>query len=309
MHEGLPGATSFHTWDWLHWVAPVLDCRFVPLVAERGGEPVGIVPVLLKRRGPVQTANVVPFQYLGPLVPLPDLRDTVRALKAWAVGRRVVHLRISFHPFADVPAGHLAEEGLEEHPDTSFLIDLRGKTVEEVFGSLSRSLRQSVRASARHGVVVRPATTDEVATVLPAVDEESVGERRPFASRLASHLPAAPPAVYPQTVLCGDRPVGICVDVGGRVAAGWVGSVFRADQRTSAYTAMVWSELEHAVSTGAQWFDLMGAPDPGIAAYKRRYNPVELPYSEWRWQAPGYSQVRTAGSLMKAVLERAQSAP
>src|SRR4051812_45072851 len=80
--EGLP-STFFHSWEWLSWVAPLVDCEFVPLVVDRGSTTVGIAPILLRRRFGAYTANIVPFWFLGPIVPKDLLSETFALLKRW----------------------------------------------------------------------------------------------------------------------------------------------------------------------------------------------------------------------------------
>ena len=41
--ERLPGATVYHSWRWLTWIAPLLDCEFEPLLVVQEGDALLLV--------------------------------------------------------------------------------------------------------------------------------------------------------------------------------------------------------------------------------------------------------------------------
>ena len=130
------GFTPFHAWDWLEWVAPLVHCRFLPLlVVDEGGVAVGAAPTLLKRRGPFHTANWVPFPYLGPLVPPDFLGATLGGLRRLGRKERLTLLQIAAHPFALTPLDSratYASYGIDLHLDQTYIVPLEGRDLAEI---------------------------------------------------------------------------------------------------------------------------------------------------------------------------------
>lgn len=297
-----PGATPFHSWHWLHTIAPLMGGRLHPLVAVRAGEVVGLAPVILSKDGAVLKANVVPFQYLGPLAEVDDLPAIAAALRRWAVRRGALEVQVMFHPDAGVPEGALAEAGFEERRDTTYLVPLVDRSSEEVFASFGRDVRNAVRRSARNGVEVRPSTADEIRTVLPRLHEEALGYVLPVVPAFADWLAAADDGLpfSSLTAVLEGRPIGMAVQLHGDVTMGWLGGVFGADQRSGAYTALMWGAMQAALAAGDPVFDMLAAPDEGIARYKRGFRPLAAAYGEWSWVYPPYRLVRRGRSAVLA---------
>jgi lipid II:glycine glycyltransferase (peptidoglycan interpeptide bridge formation enzyme) len=106
------------------------------------------------------------------------------------------------------------------------------------------------------------------------------------------------------TAVLEDRPVGISVAVGGANAAGWLGGVLREHQHTSANAALVWDALTWAHADGCGWLDMLGAPDPGIAAYKRKFKPRVLEHPVGSWRAPGFALAQKAQRALASGMDR-----
>lgn len=290
------GATPFHGWEWLHLAGSLLGGRTHALVAVRDDVVVGLAPVILTRHHGVTKANVVPFQYLGPLADPADLPDLGRALRRWALRHAVAEMQLMFHPEAGVPADALEGSGFKERRDTTYVVPLAGRTSEEVFAGLGRSVRNAIRRSARNGVVVRRSTPDELRHLLPRLHQEAVGHHVPmvpaFGAYLAEGTRVAGVDVASFTALVEDRPVGLALMLHGDITMGWLGGVFRGDQPTGAYTALMWASIEAAIEAGDRMFDMLGAPDEGIARYKQGFRPLAPSYGEWSWSLPLFKLVQ-----------------
>jgi CelD/BcsL family acetyltransferase involved in cellulose biosynthesis len=293
-----PGGTLYHRWDWLSWIAPLLACRFVPLMVLRGGRQVGVAPMLIRSRWGLASANIVPFPYLGPVVPVELVTATAHALLRWARRHRVMSTELCLHPDTLAADDALAAAGLEEERAETFLIDLDGYSETELFARLGGDARTAVRRSAKRGVFVRAATADDLREVLPAVHNESLVEDNPHARVLGEALAegSLPFDARCATAVVGDRPVGLSITLGeGSTAVGWLGAVHRADQATQANAALVWDAITWAAGAGYATLDMCGAPDPGIAVYKRKFRPRTETYLVGRWQAPTLAAVRRLG--------------
>ena len=279
--EGLRGATFLHSWDWLSWVAPLIGHRFVPLVVDSATEgAIGIAPVLLQRRGPVAAVGYVPFEYLGPVVPAAYAAATIAELWRWCRRHLVVTAKLQAHS-GGVAAADFRAAGYRTLVTPTYSVPLADRTAEQVLTGthLARTLRRAERA----GVVVRESTAEELCDVLPRVHEEALGHHVPHIAALARALAERPEGFRTgcRTALLGDRPIGVCVAVGpavaggagvtgGMEAIGWLGAVSREHQRTQANSAVIWAVIEWARTAGMPGLDLLGAPDPGIAAFKAR---------------------------------------
>jgi hypothetical protein len=96
------------------------------------------------------------------------------------------------------------------------------------------------------------------------------------------------------------------ISIGGLNAAGWMGSVFREDQRTQAHSALVWDAIEWAHGQRCSWLDMLGAPDPGIAAYKRKFKPQIPQHPVASWQAPGFATAQRAHQTLVPLRNRSR---
>lgn len=298
-HEGTAGWTAFHSWEWLSWVAPLLDREFVPLVVRRGSTSVGLAPMMVGKGRVGSTANLVPFN-LGPLVPRDDLAETATLINRWAMRHGVLSLQLAVHPTGEASQGSFAQAGFNEQSVETYLISLEGLSRAEVFSSLGSDVRNAVRRSVKRGVTVRASTGDELRHILPRLRDQTLGvvENYPRAvgARLAEGEPPFP--VRCATAVVDDRTVGVSITVGGVNAAGWIGSVFREDKRTQAHSALIWDAIQWAHAEKCSWLDMLGADDPGIAAYKRGFKPRILQHPLASWQAPGVATAQRAHAAL-----------
>ncbi len=288
LHAADPGATAFHGWEWLTWVAPLLGCRFVPLVVRQGATVIGLAPMLTHRRLAFRTANIVPF-HLGPVVPPEHLSEASTLIRQWARRHGVVSFELAAHPTAGAPMDAFTRAGLTACTDETYLIDLKRTSIEVVWASLGSDARGAVRRSVTRGVSVRASTPDELRHVLPTIHTEVVNGRAGYAARIGAQLAEGEPPFPARcaTAVLGDRPVGMSIAIGGPNAAGWLGGVLQDAQATQANAALIWDAVEWAYAQGYDWLDMLGAPNAGIAAYKRKFKPQVLPHPVGTWAAPG----------------------
>lgn len=293
-HEGDPGATPFHSWDWLAWIAPVVECRFVPLMVRRGSTSVGLAPLLLRRHYLGYTANLVPFPVLGPVVPSTLLQETAALVRRWAIRHRVGRLQLTVYPTPEETAGALSGAGFEEQPVETFLVDLQRPTLQETFDSFNKDVRNALRRSTKNGVTIRDSTPQDLRVTLPRIHREVLGELTPYTSVIGAGLAATPPPlpVFCRTAVVDGQPVGAAVCVGGTIAMGWLVGVFPEARGTEASSALIWDAITWAQEAGSAWLDMGTAPTPGNAAFKRKFRPVVLTGARGSWQLPGTAAAR-----------------
>ena len=199
------GVTGYHHWFFLTALAGALNYEFRAFAVESAGERLGVVPLFLRRRGPVSTVNFVPVGCVGPVIRGEALRaglmgELLRGA-ASVLRRRTVAARWSFSPGLNVNAGELANSGFAASEWENYFIP-GTKSVDDLLKSMSRSRRQSINRHIRRGqdrgVTVAEASAEEIVRWLPeqvaAVYERqgrpplySPAEARSLAERLASH--------------------------------------------------------------------------------------------------------------------------
>jgi hypothetical protein len=297
-----PGATAFHGWEWLTWVAPLLGCRFVPLVVRQGTTVIGLAPMLIRRRLGCFTGNIVPF-HLGPVVPPEHLQETSTLIRRWALRHRVLSFELAAHPTGGGPLDAFERAGLTACTEETYLIDLKCRDIDAVWNALGSDARGAVRRSVKRGVSVRTSTPDELRSVLPTIHDEVLDGQAGYAARVGASLAEADPPfpVRCATAVVEDRPVGISIAIGGANAAGWIGGVLRDGQQSQANAALIWDAVQWAHAKGCDWLDMLGAPNDGIAAYKRKFKPRVLPHPVASWVAPCFTAaVRVQGRLRRS---------
>ena len=151
-----PAGTVFHQMDWLRFIAQRRAAELVPYVVYEHGEPIGVFPVFLYRRGVFRIAASPPPQaaapYLGPLVPLESTPAVVHAFNTEMHRARISYLEIRFPQTID--AALLAATGFETETRATFMLDLQPGPDAIWSGSLSSACRRAVRKATAAGVVI-----------------------------------------------------------------------------------------------------------------------------------------------------------
>lgn len=307
-------STPFHEWGWLDWVAPLIGCRFLPLVVVSSSDtPVGVAPMLLKRRGPFQTANWVPFPYVGPLVPPGHLGPTLSAVRRWARRERIADLQLTAHPLTATSrecGDAFAVHGFDPQPDATYIVALGGRDLDEIHGAMERMARTHLRKAQEAGVTTRPSSDREVAELLPRIHADALGRQglqSPYSPSLGDVLAARPPAVplrITSAVLDGTT-IGVLATLGGPITVGWMGGVMRQHQKTNAAVALYWDAISWAHGIGSNHIDLVGVPTPGIAKFKKQFGGHLYAYLTGHRSLPLYTRLRSLHSWSTAITARA----
>ena len=282
-----PGATAFHHYDFLEAVAPALDCSFVPLVVFSAGEPAGLAPLLVKKLGPFCTINWVPFPYLGPLVPGELLPATLHALRHEARRRRALNHQQSF-------AGQVPDhgpEGFTAAADRTFVIPLSGRSDDELLAAMHPSRRRDIGRAQRAGFEVCAAQVDDLALMdawlgqLYAAQGITAMYPAGTCARLFRALKDAPGSIFSAVRLGGQTVAAQMAFSTPRSAFGWQMAVDPAYRSKCPLDLLIWRALVHARDAGAAEYDLVGAPNEGIALYKSRFGATERHYTVLHRQA------------------------
>lgn len=299
-----PMATPFHRYDFLQSVAPSLCCEFVPLHVLSAGRPVGIAPLMVKRIGPFCTINWVPFPYLGPLVPEELLPATLSALQVEARRRRAVCHQQSFSGRTD----HGQAEGFTTSTARTFVIPLSGRSDDDLLSAMQKKRREELRRAQRAEFEVGPARIQDFQDVDAWLGQVFAGQglRNNYGAGACEQvfraLAAAPGCAF-QVARRGDRTVGVVVALAtAQRAFGWLVAI---DPRYRSYhpqALLTWHMLLWARDAGVAEFDLVGTPNEGIAAYKRRFGAHERSYTVLLRQAAPYRAALSALTRSRAVI-------
>jgi Acetyltransferase (GNAT) domain len=276
------GVTGYHHWFFLTALADALNFEFRAFSVESSGQRLGVVPLFLRRRGPVSTANFVPVGCIGPVIRGEALRaglvgELINGAASVLRRHRTVAARWSFSPGLKLNAGDLANAGFEAYEWENYVIP-GTKSVDDLLKSMSRSRRQSINRHIRRGqdrgVTVTEASAEEIARWLPeqvaAVYERqgrtplySFPEARSLAEQLASH-----PRMLWRTV---KGPDGAVVGVTGCVIGddrlwGWL-ITGEPVNGVSVQILSYWDLIKWSLDRGMA-LDLGGAPNDGIRELK-----------------------------------------
>lgn len=267
--EDCPGWTPFHGWDWLSWFAPLVDCQFVPLALLRNGHLVGLAPMLLRRQSLGYTANLVPFPFLGPIVPPELLSETARLLRRWGLRHRVARMQLTVYPAGQLLSGSLDAAGFDEQPIETFAIDLRRPTDEDTFSSFTKDVRNAWRRSQKRGVSIRASTPEDLTSLLPKIHREVLGDLTPYTVNIGIGLAQGglPIPVHTTTAYLNEKPIGMQVAIGGATTMGWLIGVVPEARDSQASTALIWDLVQWARQQQFCWLDLGSAPTAGNAAF------------------------------------------
>jgi hypothetical protein len=276
------GATGYHHWFFLTALAEALNCEFRAFAVDSGGQRLGVLPMLFRRRGPVSTVNFIPVGCVGPVIRGDALRagradELLRGAAPVLRRHRTVAARWAFAPGLKVSAQDLANSGFEVSDWENYVIP-GSMSVDDLLKSMSRSRRQSINRHLRRGedrgVSVSPASAEEITQCLPeqisAVYERqgraplySLAEVQSLTQRLAAH-----PRMLWRTVKDADgNVVGMagCV-IGDERLWGWLITGTPVNG-VSVQLLCYWDLIKWSLARGLA-LDLGGAPNDGIRELK-----------------------------------------
>lgn len=270
--------TGFHHWFFLRAMADALDLKFRAFAVESGGEPLGVVPMLSLRRGPVTAVNVLPIGYIGPLIHGDALRagrfaELVAAVNPVLRRQLAVVIRWGFSPGLNVAAEQLAPLGFEVSEWDDYIIPAT-RSLDDCLKAMTRKRRHSIKHNEGLGLYVTDSSMEEITGWFPKqiVDVYGrLGSLSPYSLSAARRLTEAM-AIHPRmlwrTVKQADGDV-----------VGMTGSIITDDRLwswlligdptpgISPQTICYWDLLKWCVSAGLT-LHLGGAPNEGIRKFK-----------------------------------------
>jgi hypothetical protein len=194
------GVTAYHRWFFISAFAEALGLRMRAFAVESGGERLGVIPLLLRRRGPVSTVNQVPVTCVGPVLRGETLRsgrveEMLRAVEPVLRAERAVVTKWAFTPGLDVDLSQLAPRGFQLASVENFAIP-GTKSIDDYLKGLAPKQRAAIRRGGLRGLSTGPSTKQEIMQWFPGlvsgeqsrqgrVSEYSLTAARRLAERLA----------------------------------------------------------------------------------------------------------------------------
>ena len=271
------GVTGYHRWFFLTTFAAALGLRMRAFAVEGDTGPLGVVPLLFRRRGPVSTVNYLPVSQIGPVLRGEALRsgrvdEMLRAVEPVLREERAVVTRWAFSPGLDPGAGSLAARGFTLSREESFVVP-GTMSVEDYLKRLAPKQRAAVRRGALRGLTAGASTRDEIIRWFPwqlsagrgrgSVPEYSLAAARSLAERLAGH-----PRMYWRSVRAPD---GRTLVMNASIVDterlwGWL-LVGESVPGPSPHVAAYWDAVQWSLGRGLAC-DFGGVPRSGIREFK-----------------------------------------
>ncbi len=250
-------------WGWGAAKATSPDWR-----AHHLASPDGLAQVLIRRLPKPFTA----FAYIprGPIV-TGDGKKLLQELKNWAKTQNCLELKIE--PASEIPADQLPS-GFRPSKQRILLrrtatIDLRPE-LSDITATYSKKTRQYINKAGRDGVVIRPATRDD----LPQIHAiyQTTARRANFALHSPAYYEAVFDQLQPYTQLfvasAEQEMVAFLWNITTSTAFELYGGVTERGQQLHANYLLKQTAILDAKSRGATLYDMNGLLNDGISNFK-----------------------------------------
>jgi hypothetical protein len=265
------GVTGFHRWFFLRALSDALGLRFRAFAVDSADGLLGVVPVLLRRRGPVSTANYLPVPHVGPVLRDGRLAETLNAIDPFLLRARAVVTKWGFAPGVPTDPACLSAKGYEVTSLENFVVP-GYLSPEKYLDGLAPKVRGKLRQGESRGLLAGPSTPEEIMRWFPgqvsapyarqgAVSDYSAAAARELAAQLAGH-----PRMLWRSIRNGDRLLAMNVSIVDDRFWGWL-MVGERVPGPSPQMMAYWDAVQWSLSRGLAC-DFGGAPTPGIRAFK-----------------------------------------
>jgi hypothetical protein len=271
------GVTGYHRWFFATTFAAALGLRMRAFAVDSDTGPLGVVPLLFRRRGPVSTVNYLPVSQIGPVLHGDALRsgradEMLRAVEPVLRAERAVVTRWAFSPGLDAGAGSLAARGFKVSRQESFVVP-GTMSVEDYLKRLAPKQRAAVRRGGLRGLAAGPSTRDEITRWFPwQLSGSSLRGGAPgyslAAARILAERLADDPRMYWRSVRAAD---GRTLVMNASIVDtdrlwGWL-LVGEPVPGPSPHVAAYWDAVQWSLGRGLAC-DFGGVPSSGIRDFK-----------------------------------------
>lgn len=290
-----PNASVFHRAEALGVLADHTGTTLHPLVGYKGQEPVGVLPVFERSRGPFRSVVSPPNGFevfsLGAVLTDPGQlkqrklerrnRRFVEACLDWVdeeCSPHVVHVRSSARATDMRP---YQEQGFDVTPYYTYVVDL-DRSEEELLGSFSSDARSNVRSADEFDYEIEVGGAGACAEIIGRVKDrmEHLDKTYPLDESAARELYHALPEGVVRPYVCsvdGERLGGIIALEAGDTVYRWQGGT-KVTEEFPVNDVLDWHVMRDARERGITRYDLVGANLPRTARYKSKFGPEPVPY-------------------------------
>lgn len=305
--EESSAGTPFHRFECLDAFADASDTRVHPLVSFEGEEPVGVFPVFERSYSVVSAVFSPPpnqgIPYLGPvLVDNGDLPRREEERRRWQLVRSCLdHVRSTIGPqYVRGKTTHgypdprpFDWEGFDLTSGFTYVVDLTDGG-DRLFDRFSRDARSNVRDCEDAGCSIELGGTEAIRRTVEQTRsrlEEQGAVQRVDPSVLEVIYDRLPAGVVRPYVcrMDGDFVGGNVVLASGETVYPWVGAA-APDVDLGVNDAIHWRAMQDGIDRGATSYDLVGADNERLSAYKAKFAPDLEPYYTFR-RRRGYMRV------------------
>jgi hypothetical protein len=257
--------------------------RMRMFAVEKGSDTIGVLPILLRRRGPISTANYLPIAHAGPLLrDATALTDVLTAAEPFLLRQLTVATKWAFAPGVPIVSEPLSELGFEVKSIENFFVPA-GRSTTEQMGSIARKQRKELVACQSLGMEASAADIREIKdwfasqVAAPYTKLGVIPEYTQAAGLRLVQLLGTDPRMLWRSVRDNHGQliaVTACIIDTDRLY-GWM-IVGGHSTRPSPHIFAYWDVIEWALSHGLSC-DLALAPTDGIRSYKLRMGAVSEP--------------------------------
>jgi hypothetical protein len=287
-----PRATPFHQADWLRVLQRTQHLEFVPLGITQNDRMIGLLPLFVKRYGPLRVGGspfiVEDTPYLGPLIDHIPLGAVLEALRRWATQKRLGFIRLLLPPITpgSAPGCRPATSSVR-----ATLIEKRTHILDLTLGTdqLWRNLREGCRGAIKKA---RRAELEVIRAVTPGAVHDyymiaaklyrAQGRRHPNPRELFQELFERFSPSKAVSLLLARHHGQV---IGGVLLAYANGTLYYLDsasdlegKRLQATNLLLWEAIRHGVAVGAERFDFVGSDIPRLAQFKASFGGSVHPY-------------------------------
>jgi len=285
-------------WDYAETLAARSGAAAENVVVLRGGAPLGLAAVRVKRLPGARTG--IAYVTGGPLVRRRDdefalerLDAVVAALRGEYVDRRRFVLRVA--PAIGDERWNAAQRetllaagfrpGSHPPPYRTMMVDL-GRPLAEIRSGFAKKWRNLLGNAERRGLHVtsgtRPALYDDFAPLfdeLVARKAFAVDLGADFYARLQLRLPEAERLHVAIAAVDGKPAAGVVASIHGDTAVYLLGASNELGRSTNAAYLLQWHVIETASALQCRWYDLGGIDpeaNPGVHRFKERMGGTDM---------------------------------
>jgi CelD/BcsL family acetyltransferase involved in cellulose biosynthesis len=278
------GVTGYHRWFFMKAVSESADFHMRTFAVEKDGSAIGVLPILLRRRGPVSTVNYSPVSRLDPLLSDPTfMSDVLAAADRYLRRNLTVVTKSTFSPDSPITPSSLTDIGFKVKQMENFIIPA-GRSTTEQLAAMSRRNRRSLtacqslgmKASSAEGHEIEDWFADRVSA--PFKKQGIVPEyTRAGAANLVRLLGADPRMLWRSVHNSDGQLIAVTasiIDVDRLYCWMIVGD---HDSQPSPHIFAYWDMIQWALDRGLTC-DFAGAPNDGIRTFKIRLGAETEPY-------------------------------